>query len=212
MRLIVNGFLFSLHFTQDVYNKESTLIRDLIMKLMFVKNKEKQRIKRAISGDAEAFAALLAESYMMIYAVAYKWIGNKEDAEDIAQEVCIKLGKSLPSFRMEAKFSTWLYRITLNSVYDFQRKQQKNIALDGLYDVISHTEPTAHAQIENQEIWQYVHKLPPKQKDAILLVYSEELSHKEAALIMQCKESTISWYIFEAKKQLKLMVNDDEKI
>ncbi len=179
---------------------------------MFLKNKQKQRIKKAISGDAKAFAALLDESYMMIYAIAYKWVGCKEDAEDIAQEVCIKLGHALPNFRMEAKFSTWLYRITLNTVYDFQRKQPKNICFNHIDDAQNHEKTMPHTTVETQEIWQYVHKLPPKQKDAILLVYSEELSHKEAAMIMQCKESTVSWYIFEAKKQLKLMVNDDEKI
>ncbi len=179
---------------------------------MFFNNKENKLIKRAIAGDEKAFSTLLESYYGTIYAIAYKWLGNKEDAQDIAQDVCIKLGKSLPHFRMESKFSTWLYRITLNMVYDFQRKKQKYHLFDTACQTKDEQSPAPYEHIEAQKLWQYVNKLPDKQKNAVLLIYAQELSHKEAALTMECKESTISWYIFEAKKQLKLMVNNDEKI
>ncbi len=169
-------------------------------------------LKQAIEGDVKAFNLLVEKSYMMIYAIAYKWTANKEDAEDIAQEVCLKLGHSIQNFRMDAQLSTWLYRITLNKVRDYQRKKQRHTFAHNILEIKEETSSSPHIQVENQELWTYVQKLPEKQKNAIFLIYMEGLTHIEASKVMDCKESTVSWYIHEAKKQLKLMVNDDEKI
>src|SRR4051812_20359607 len=78
-------------------------------------------IRQAADGDADAFARLVEEHYMLIYKVAYKWCGRREDAEDVAQEVCIKLPEKLESYRFEAKFTSWLYRIVINAAKDYGR-------------------------------------------------------------------------------------------
>jgi len=79
----------------------------------------------AALGDAAAFARLIERHYDMIFRVAYKWCGVREDAEDIAQDVCVKLGTVIHGYRAEAAFSSWLYRITLNAVRDFQRASRR---------------------------------------------------------------------------------------
>ena len=68
-------------------------------------------ISQAVSGDADAFRCLAQRYYMTVYKIAYKWCGRREEAEDIAQEVFIKLPEKLESFRGEASFTTWLYRL-----------------------------------------------------------------------------------------------------
>ncbi len=179
---------------------------------MILTDEQEKQIKLAIAGDSQAFSTLVEETYDIIYAIAYKWTINKEDAEDIAQEVCIKLARSIQTFRMESQFSTWLYRITLNMVRDFQKKQKNKNLFKDISEENIKSQVNPHIQAEQQELWTYVQKLPENQKNAILLVYAQGLTHREASEIMDCKEATVSWYIHEAKKQLKLMVKNDEKI
>ena len=78
-------------------------------------------VLRAQRGDAQAFGELLESHYDLIHRTAWKWCGNRADAEDIAQDVCVKLGSVLAGFDHRSAFSSWLYRITLNAVRDLQR-------------------------------------------------------------------------------------------
>ena len=84
----------------------------------------------AAGGCTAAFAALIDANYEHIHAMAWRWVGNGADAEDIAQDVCIKLGKSIRDFRGESAFTTWLYRITYNTAIDHLRARQKTLAAD----------------------------------------------------------------------------------
>lgn len=161
-------------------------------------------IKKAINGDRESFSALIESNYDMIFRIAYKWCGNREDAEDIAQESCVKIAQSLSGFKMESKFSSWIYRIVINTANDLYRK--KKYTVSDTIDEIESEDADATEIISCKELWQMVHKLPDNQRDALLLVYSEELNHNEAADVMQCAESTVSWYVMEAKKALKKMI------
>lgn len=170
---------------------------------------EQQLLARAIEGDKQAFAELLGEYYMMMYRTAFKWTGKQEDAEDIAQEACVKVGRSIHSFRLDSKFSTWLYRIVLNTAHDFKGKQRNHTAIDNAPEAAMANTDATDANAENQELWDMVQTLPEKQRDAVLLVYAQELSHAEVADIMQCKESTVSWYIHESKKALKKVMGRD---
>ena len=88
---------------------------------------------RATGGDTEAFAFLVDRHYMLAYRVAYKWCGVKENAEDITQEVFIKLGRSIHGFNGDSKFTTWLYRITVNTTKDFLRNNSRKAANEANY-------------------------------------------------------------------------------
>ena len=162
-------------------------------------------IERARGGDAEAFARLVEHYYSTIFRVAYKWAGNQADAEDIAQDVCIKLGQAIRGFKGTSAFSSWLYRVTLNAVRDFQRarkRQAENVAAMAL---VSETEyvPDMETEMTQDQLWLKVRKLPDKQRDAMLLIYAEGMSHRQAADVMDCAESTVSWHVHEAKKRLR---------
>jgi len=160
---------------------------------------------KAKAGDREAFAGLLERNYNFIYRTAYKWCGHQSDAEDVAQDVCVKLATALASFDGRSAFTSWLYRVTLNVVRDMQRARSSRDQRHA--DFLDVTPPDVPADQEEAaaegELWRAVRALPEKQRDAVLLIYAEELTHAAAAEILNVKESTISWYVHEARKTLK---------
>jgi len=168
-------------------------------------------IKQAAAGDAEAFARLIEEHYMLIYKIAYKWCGRREDAEDIAQEVCIKLPEKLAGYRGDAKFTSWLYRITINAAKDYGRTRsrvnQREVAFVDGFDAAS-DEPGPEQKVIALEAYQHIHTLPEGIRDAVLLVFSEDMNHKQAAEALGCAETTVSWRIFQARKLLKPLLTE----
>ena len=162
-------------------------------------------IERAKRGDSEAFSRLVERYYSTIFRVAYKWCGDQTDAEDIAQEVCVKLGRAIRGFKGTSAFSSWLYRVTLNTVRDFQRASQRRVQSVAAMALVAETEyvPDMETDMTGDQLWAAVRDLPEKQRDAVLLIFGEEMSHKQAADVMDCAESTVSWHIHEAKKRLK---------
>lgn len=164
-------------------------------------------VAAARAGDAAAFARLVSAHYDFIHRIAWRWTGSRDDAEDVAQEVCIALARAIRSFRGEAALSSFLYMLTLNAVRDLARRRgrEKRLAgslqLQALVDGEAAADPAddpAHA------LWQAVRELPEKQRDAVLLVHGEGLSHARAGEAMGCSEKTVSWHIHEAKKRLKM--------
>jgi RNA polymerase sigma factor (sigma-70 family) len=162
-------------------------------------------VNRAKAGDRLAFAQLLEEHYDFVFRTACKWSGRKSDAEDIAQEVCIKLATAIQSFDGRSKFSSWLYRVTVNMVRDMQRSSSRRSKTVDAFSLV-HPEDDPGSQEESataKELWRAVSELPEKQREAIMLVYAEDMNHADAAEIMGCKEATVSWHIHEAKKTLR---------
>jgi len=162
----------------------------------------------AINGDRAAFAGLLAENYDFIFRVAYKWCGSKEDAEDITQEVCIKLARIIKTYDGRARFSSWLYRVVLNAVRDLQRAKMRR---SRRAQELKHTQaqavaPSQESETLQSQIWSAVRQLPERQRDAMLLVYGEQMAHAEAARVMNCREATVSGHVHAAKKTLKKLL------
>ncbi len=166
---------------------------------------DQKLIDRIRNGDSLAFSELLSHHYSFIHRVAYKWTGDQNDAEDVAQNVCLKLARTLNSYKGEASFSSWLYRVTLNTVRDLQRKQKSYKIMGQQLQFITqdHVAQTDLSEDSYDTLWRSVQALPEKQRDAVLLVYAEGMSHKEAAELIGCKENTVSWHIHKAKDALK---------
>lgn len=165
----------------------------------------------AAGGDRAAFARLVNDHYDMIHRIALRWSGNRADAEDIAQSVCMKLGGAIRKFRGDAAFTTWLYRMTINAARDHHRAARRDerhahaLAMQALVDHQS-TTPDWPPEDETQALWAAVRDLPDKTREAVMLVYAEELSHAEAARILDCKEATVSWHVHDAKKRLAALL------
>ena len=166
---------------------------------------ETHLIEAAQSGDRDAFSRLLEQYYDAMYGMAYKWCGNADSAQDIVQEACIKISRQLGSFRFQASFSSWLYRIVINAAKDYVRKQKPAEALDASQSALHHAN-TPETQLQHQQMLACIGQLPEKERTALLLVFGEGLNHRDAAFTMQCRESTVSWYIHKARKHLKQLI------
>lgn len=165
-------------------------------------------IEKARAGDAKAFRQILEQNYSMIVRVAYRFLGNQADAEDIAQEVCAALPAKLAQFRGDSSFSTWLYTIVVNACRDLYRKQHTHQNLDRRYNELERSLTAEGQEAARKSAWLYrsLATLDPTMRETALLVIAEELSHAEAAAILECAESTISWRMHEVRKSLKALV------
>lgn len=166
---------------------------------------------RAAAGDRAAFAALVERHYDFIYRIAYRWIGRKADAEDVAQTVCLRLAGTIRSFRGGSAFSSWLYAVTLNAARDWGRKSARDtVRLDAFAAEALTSVPPRDTEAEEgaERLWAAVRQLPDKQREAVTLIYGEGASHARAAELMGCAENTVSWHIHEAKKRLRQMMRN----
>lgn len=167
---------------------------------------DRELVAKAVGGCGEAFAALIEAYYDRIYRMAWRWLGAREEAEDATQDVCVKLAGAIRGFRGEADFSTWLYRVTYTVAADHLRarasaRRAERPEVVVLFD--QHVPPSPEAETLGNELWDEVRRLPPQQRDAVLLVYGEDLSHARAAAVMGCTEKTVSWHLHAARKRLK---------
>ncbi|CDX40423.1 RNA polymerase sigma factor [Mesorhizobium sp. ORS 3359] len=163
-------------------------------------------IGRARGGDRGAFGVLLERHYGFVYRAAYRWCGRKADAEDIAQDVCVRLGRAIRDYKGNGAFTTWLYAMTLNASRDMMRKRARDTAKADAYGAYASIAGETPADDPAEALWTAVRLLPDKQRDAVLLVYGEGLNHAAAAEVMAISETTVSWHIHEAKKRLKLLM------
>lgn len=166
-------------------------------------------IRDCKNGDSSAFETLLNRYYDTIYRFAYQWCGNQHNAQDITQQACLKLAKSLMQFDHRCSFTTWLYRLVINCAKDFYKspkqhniREQSGTNHDQLEKEQVHSDSHAR-QIYAQQILEHIDTLSPDLKDTLILIHGTGLSHKAAAAKLGVKESTVSWRIHEARKILK---------
>jgi RNA polymerase sigma-70 factor (ECF subfamily) len=159
-------------------------------------------IRRAQNGERDAFEALIGAYYDVIYRIAYKWCGDKADAEDVTQNACIKLARAIDGYRFEAAFVTWLYPLVINTAKDWARAQKARATVPLDEDTGRAEAPAGEETVFAAQVMAFIRGLPDKEREALYLVFGEGLTHREAAAAMACKESTVSWYIFEARKKL----------
>lgn len=169
---------------------------------------ETELVEKAALGDRQAFAALVESRYDFIHTVAWRWCGDRQDAEDVAQEVCIRLASAIRGFKGASRLSTWLYTVTLNAARDQMRKRRRAEWRDAAYLREQAVLEGGTGEDDNEELWQAVRQLPDKQRDAVLLIYGEGLSHAAASEVLGCAETTISWHVHEARKRLKVLLRD----
>ncbi len=162
--------------------------------------------KSASQGDRDAFQRLLERHYDMIHRVALRFTGSMEDAEDIAQDVCLALVRKLVGFRGDALFSTWLYRVVINACHDFVRRRTASKALVENYVAYRELDDADHADTKARLDWlqEAYQNLSPDLRQTVLLVVAEDMTHAEAGAVLDCAEGTIAWRMSAARKQLKL--------
>src|SRR5690606_30983668 len=133
--------------------------------------------------------------------------GSRAEAEDLTQDICCSLPAKLHGYRQEARFSTWLYRVTVNAAHDRRRRMAtRRKAADGWGDwEINRRAGLAEAAEAQDWLAATMARLAPELRDTVALTLGEELSQREAAEILGVSEGTVAWRMSEVKKRLREM-------
>jgi RNA polymerase sigma-70 factor (ECF subfamily) len=166
-------------------------------------------VHAAVNGDAAAFAELFRRYYPIMYSYAYRLRPNQADAQDIAQETFIKAARALPRFLPTAPFRHWLYQICTNTARDWLRRHRRQERLVAEAVAWAAREGATRAA-DYGPAHEALAALPEEMRFAVVLVYLEGLSHAEAAALLGCAETTVSWRIFRAKRKLKSILRRHE--
>ncbi|MBM7655727.1 RNA polymerase sigma factor SigW [Neobacillus cucumis] len=176
----------------------------------------KKRIKQVLKGDQEAYGEIVEIYKNSVYQLCYRMLGNRHEAEDIAQEAFIRAYVNIKSFNQDLKFSTWLFRIATNLCIDRMRKKKPDYYLDAevagtegltMYSHITSDTPLPETEVESQELQETVHKeiqmLPEKYRSAIILKYIEDLSLNEISEILDLPLGTVKTRIHRGREALR---------
>jgi RNA polymerase sigma-70 factor (ECF subfamily) len=170
---------------------------------------DEELVLQSQNGDLAAFEALIRNYQHMVHSLTFRMTGSLADAEDLAQETFIRAYEQIGSFRGASKFSTWLYRIAVNTCLNWRQSEARRFQL---YAHAAEEISTRHAGGETftadqaNEVQAALLKLPAKQRAAIVLTIYDGLNHAEAAQVLGCQETTVSWRVFAAKRKLKRLL------
>lgn len=175
-------------------------------------------ISRAAAGDAAAFQLLVEQHRSMVYRVAYQFAGNHHDAEDIAQEVFIKVYRSLDRFRRDAQLSSWMYRIVMNACIDHRRRHSPAGAApfgeEAEHKMLNTPEETpgpedrAYAGELGQVLEEEIGKLPKGQRIVFVMRHHQGLKLSEIAVSLGLAEGTVKRQLHAAVHRLRQALSD----
>ena len=170
-------------------------------------------IARAASGDHAAFQALVERHRSMVYRIAYQFAGNHHDAEDIAQEVFIKVYRSLDRFRQDAQLTSWMYRIAMNACIDYRRRQSpaasapfSEEAEQKMLNTPEESpgpEDTTYAGQLGDVLEAQVSRLPPGQRIVFIMRHHQGLKLGEIAEALGLAEGTVKRQLHAAVHRLR---------
>lgn len=175
------------------------------------RHEDAQLVARSLKQDHEAFGLLIDRHAPAIVNLAYRMVGNRAEAEDLAQEAFLTAFKALSTFRADSKFSTWLYRIAANKCKDWLRAKRPG---QGPYDVDADETLDSHvAELQTpecllsqqqvaHELEQAIQRLPPLYREAFVLKHVEGLSYEEMEEILGVNGDTLKMRVYKGRLQL----------
>ena len=182
-----------------------------------MQDREIELIHKAQKGDSFAFEQLISSYDRQVLSLAYSIVGNSDDAQDIYQETLISVYKSLPKFRMQSDFFTWIYRIAVNKSINFKRKKlrykvesitkSESDSYDSDHDLrISSSETPEEVTVQKELkdiIEEAVLLLSSQERMAFVLCHQQGYKLREAAELMDCTLGTVKSYLFRSREKLK---------
>ncbi len=173
-------------------------------------------VRAAAEGENRALELLIRRHAGQVYRIALRICGNPTDAEDVAQEVFLKLYRSLGKFQGESSFRTFLYRVTTNAALDFLRGRKRREAVpleteeNSPLAVLPDPDALPDEQLERRELQRAVRrgiaKLPAGQRTALALRELEGLSYSEIALVLGLSEGTVKSRIARGRERLRIIL------
>lgn len=165
-------------------------------------------IQQARSGDRDAFQQLVRRYVKHAYDIAYRFVGDHDNAQDVVQDAFIKAYVALPSFRGEAAFGTWLYRIVVNLAMTRKRLERptllRRVSMDSVVHTVGEYPGEDFIRQEQQaHVERALHELPTLQRAVIILRHLHGLSTRQVSEILQCSEGTVKTHLFRGLKNLR---------
>ncbi|HJN06902.1 MAG TPA: RNA polymerase sigma factor [Bacteroidales bacterium] len=172
-------------------------------------------IPKILAGDVQSFEEIVKRYNMMVYTLAYRVLKNREEDEELAQDVFLKVYSSLDSFNMKSKLSTWIYRITYNASinkYKSQKRKVDTIEIDDFVEFnisdLSDAQHDIHIKEKRKIINNSILKLPETDRIIITLYYYEELQIKEISEIVGLSTHNVKIKLHRSRQKLYVELKD----
>jgi len=182
-------------------------------------------VDRARAGDAGAYGELVTQYQRRVVSVAYRFLGNSEDAADVGQEAFVRCYRNLEQLEDATRFGAWLIRSACNLALNFRRARKLRLARsldapgDGSEDSDS---PTSGEKLSTKDsgdhgplsaelksaIQRGMAELPEKQRLALVLFSVEGMAQKDVAEVLECSVELVKWNVFQARKKMKEMLGE----
>ena len=178
-------------------------------------------LRRAQSGDPEAFEQLIGPLEQLVWRICWHYTGNREAAEDCGQETMIRIWRNLESYRGDCALESWIYRIAANCCMDYLRKKKRDqsVSMEPLReqgfdpaDPSPGTEDRVVSEDEHQRLRKAITQLPDEQREALILTQLEKISYEEAAQMLGVSEGTVKSRVNRAKARLKEILSEEREL
>ncbi len=187
---------------------------------------EQALIKEAQRGNVVAFESLVKKYDKQVMQLAYNMVNNTNDAQDIYQEVFVRVFKNLHRFRFKSEFSTWLYRVVVNYCINFRRKRGRvkfhslngelNDDADNWKKTFKGRDLSPEESVLNQELSNQItaalDQLSHRQKSVFILRHYHGHKLQDIAEIMNCSEGTVKNYLFRATQKMQRLLKEYAKV
>lgn len=180
------------------------------------KIQEQQILQKIAEGDQNAFNTLLQQYETYVYRLVYGIVKHEKDAEDIAQEVFVKVYFSLPRFRGDTGFKAWLSRIAVNQAIDYKRKayrvREKTGGEETWPNMASgeNTEDRVIFREERERIRKRIRELPPRYREVVVPFYLQNRSCEEIARELGVARKTVDARLYRARQWMRRHWKEDE--
>jgi RNA polymerase sigma-70 factor (ECF subfamily) len=174
---------------------------------MVLEGTELELVEGCRRGEREAFRILFETYRDKVYSIALRFSGDESLAMDIAQDTFLKLYGSIADFRGDAQFSTWVYRLVVNSCLDHKRRSWRLLPMaDEVLAVLRAPGDALHALLRtemSERVQRAIEKLPAEQRIVVVLRYTEGLGYEEIAEAVSCSMGTVASRLNRAHKALE---------
>jgi RNA polymerase sigma-70 factor (ECF subfamily) len=180
---------------------------------------DEELVARSMGGDLDSFNQLVLRWERPIYALAYRVIGREQEARDVSQEAFLRAFRALKGFKGQAKFSSWLYRITLNLCRDWMRRERRTpvsqppegvdiIELAGDVSAAESIEDLVSRRELGRVVGKAMSSLPEEQRTAIILKEYHGLTFQEIADLLDCPLSTVKTRLYQGLSVLRKQLQE----
>ena len=178
---------------------------------------EEELVRNAQQGDVHAFEELVERYHGKIYGLTYNMTSNREDAEDLTQEVFVKAFEALPRFKGKSSFYTWIYRIAVNKTINYRKKRNRKRALsldqfdqeiktdDVYHDLTSKGSPLRNISLTElqEKLNEALQNLSEKHRTVVVMHDMQGIPHEEIAKVVGASVGTVRSRLFYARRQMQ---------